>query len=649
MEKDQTQDPKRQSDVKALMRTHYLEYASYVICERAIPNLYDGLKPVQRRILYILWKMQDDKLHKVANVAGQTMALHPHGDAPITEAMINMANKGYLLDTQGNFGNIYTGDPAAAGRYIETRLSLLAKETMFNPELTEFIPSYDGRTKEPVCLPAKIPLVLMQGADGIAVGMATHIMPHNFVELLEAEIALLEGKELPSIVPDFPTGGIMDASDYQGGKGKIKLRAKIEIKDAKTIMITEICHGTTTESLIRTIDEAAKRGKIKIESINDYTAEKVEIEIKLPRGCYAEDLIDSLYAYTECEVSITPQMTVIKDNLPCELGIAEILQLHLDKLQGYLRKELELEQAKLNEKIFQNTLERIFIENRLYKNIETISSYEKIHQVVAKSLEPFHSLLARVPTQEDREKLLNIPIRRISRFDLDKNQESIASDNKELLTVAKHLGQMKKYAAHYLRGLITRYGKDYPRKTEVNTIENLDMRAINTRQIKVFFDPVSGFVGTKVTGGRTIECTNFDKLLLLYKNGSYMVINVPEKQYIQKNDNKIVYVGVADKKTAISAIFRDPKKAHCFIKRFVIKQFMLEKLYRYFDEKLELCHLTDQAKLSLELHFIPKIGQRVAKSTINIEDYLVKGVSSKGVTLSRKGVKKVTALAQDKP
>lgn len=290
-------------DIKYLFKDNYIKYASYVILDRAIPNVVDGLKPVQRRILHTLHRIHDGKLHKVANVAGQTMAYHPHGDAAIIDALVNMSNKGYFLDQQGNFGNIYTGDPAAAARYIETRLSPLAKEALFNPDLTEFIPSYDGRNQEPVCLPAKVPVVLMQGASGIAVGMSTNVLSHNFIELLEAEIAILEGKEF-EIIPDFITGGIMDVSEYDKGRGKIKLRAKIEERDPKTLVITEICHGTTTESLIRSIDEAAKKGKIKIDSISDYTAGKVEIEIKLPRGHYAKDLINSLYAFTECEVSI---------------------------------------------------------------------------------------------------------------------------------------------------------------------------------------------------------------------------------------------------------------------------------------------------------------------------------------------------------
>lgn len=630
-------------DVKQLMKLHYLKYASYVILDRAIPNVYDGLKPVQRRILHTLWNMHDGKLHKVANVAGQVMAFHPHGDAPITEALVNMANKGFLLDMQGNFGNIFTGDPSAAARYIETRLSVLAKETMFNPDLTSFAPSYDGRHQEPICLPAKIPLLLMQGAEGIAVGMATSILPHNFVELLQAEIALLQGTE-KEILPDFPTGGIMDASDYQQGRGKVKLRAKIEIKDPKTVVITEICYGTTTESLIRSIDEAAKRGKIKIEAIYDYTAEKVEIEIKLPRGHYAEDLINALYGYTDCEVSLSSQMIVIKDDLPADMSVMDILRLHVEKLQDYLRQELEILKGRYLEKIFDKTLEQIFIENRIYKKIEEVSSYDKIHQVIEKGLEPYHSLLIRVPTYEDRERLLNIPIRRISRFDLEKNQEEIAATKKLLIGVEKNLKNIKKFAVAYLEDLLEKYGKEFPRRTAIQMIQQVNMRAIETRTIKVGFDPESGFVGTKVSGNTGFECTNFDKLLLFFKDGTYTVINIPEKQYVHHEGNKVVYVGVADKKSVLSVIYKDPKRHFCFVKRFIISKFILDKTYRYFEEGMELVFLTTQSQLSVELQLIPKVKQKVNKITFDVSSALVKGVSAKGMRMTNKEVKKVILL-----
>ncbi len=632
-------------DVKSVMKQNYLKYASYVILDRAIPNVIDGLKPVQRRILFTLRRMHDGKMHKVANVVGQTMALHPHGDAPISEALVNLANKGYALDTQGNFGNIFTGDPPAAARYIETRLSPLAHETLFNPDLTETVPSYDGRNNEPIVLPAKIPVLLMQGAEGIAVGMSTSIMPHNFIELLEAEVAILEGRDY-KIVPDFPTGGIMDSSEYEQGRGKVKLRAKLEVRDPKTIVITEICYGTTTESLIRSIDEAAKKNKIKIDSINDYTAEKVEIEIKLPRGVYAEELIDALYAYTECQISINSIMVVIKDNLPWEPTVNQILELHTEKLQGYLRRELEIERDQLQEKIFGKTLEQLFIENRIYKKLETVSSYEKIHSVIEAGLEPFHKELLRIPTYEDREKLLNIPIRRISRFDLDKNQEEIALTQKELAKVEKDLKNVKKFTINYLNGLIAKYSKEYPRRTQIQEIGQIDRRSIETKTVKVGFDPASGFVGTKVASDISFECTNFDKLLLLYKDGTYNVINIPEKQYVNTDKNKVVWAGVADKKTVLNVAYKDPKSNLYFAKRFIVTSFILDKTYRYFEEGMELQYISTQPQL-LEMQFVPKAKQKVGKGEFNFEEALVKGVGSKGVRMAPRPIKKLIILKRD--
>lgn len=628
-------------DVKHLMKDHYLKYASYVILERAIPNVLDGLKPVQRRILQILWLMHDGKLHKVANVAGQTMAYHPHGDAPITEALINIANKGFLLDRQGNFGNLLTGDPAAAARYIETRLSSLAKEAMFNPDLTETIPTYDGRHQEPICLPAKIPLLLIHGAEGIAVGMSTHILPHNFNELLEAEIAILEGREF-HIVPDFLSGGIMDASTYNKGKGKIKLRAKLDLPDPKTIIIREICHGTTTESLIRSIDEAAKRGKLKIESINDYTADKVEVEIKLPRGQYAQEIVDALYAYTECEVTINSQIVAIKDNLPWEPDVNEILHLHAEKLQGYLRKELEIERDRLLQKIFEKTLEQIFIENRLYKKIENVGSYEKIHTTIADSLEPFHKQLLRVPEYQDREKLLNIPIRRISRFDIEKNQEEVAETQQLLSNVEKDLKSIKKFTIKYLRNLITRYGKDHPRRTEIQEIQNIDMRAIETRIVKVGVDTANGFVGTKVTGDLSFECTNFDKLLLIFSDGTYSVTNLPEKQYVHHEGKQLAFAGPADKKTVFSAVYKDPETHICYAKRFVINKFILDKVYRYFDEGMLMAHLTAAPDVNVDLQFFHKAKQKTNSIKFSLGQVLIKGVTAKGIRITNKPIKRLT-------
>lgn len=627
-------------DLRDQMKDHFLQYASYVILDRAIPNVVDGLKPVQRRILETLWKQNDDKLHKVANMVGQTMMLHPHGDAAIYEALVNLASKGFLMDRQGNFGNLFTGDPSAAARYIETRLSPLARETMFNPDITEKVPSYDGRNLEPITLPAKIPLLLMQGADGIAVGMATHILPHNFTELLEAEIAYLEGYEF-RIFPDFPTGGIMDKSEYDKGRGKIKLRARIEIKDPKTLVIRDICYGTTTESLIRSIDEAAKKGKIKIESIDDYTAKDVEIEIKLPRGQYAEEILDALYGFTACEVSINSQVIVIKDGQPWETDVNEILAYNADKLVEFLKRELQIEQERLLEKIFYRTLERIFIENRLYKKIETVKTLEGIHDTLDASFKPFKKELMRTPTHDDREKLLQIPIRRISRFDIDKNQEEIIQLKEALRGVEKDLKNVKKFTINYLKKLIDKYGKNYPRKTRIKAIEEIDRRAIETKQIKVGYDPKTAFVGTKVSGPTQLTCTNFDKLLILFKDGTYKATNIPDKQYVEG----AVWVGVADKTTVINVIYKNTETKQAWAKRFIVEKFILDKIYRYLDENAKLEYISSEVEPELEIVFAPKKGkQKGSKLTYAMKEVLVKGAQTRGIRVGTQEFKSLKVL-----
>jgi topoisomerase-4 subunit A len=619
-------------DLKFQMKDHFIKYASYVILDRAIPNAVDGLKPVQRRILETLFRQNDDKLHKVANMVGQTMQLHPHGDAPIYEALVNLANKGFCLDRQGNFGNILTGDPSAAARYIETRLSPLARETLFNPDITEKIPSYDGRNSEPVTLPAKIPLLLLQGADGIAVGMATHILPHNFTELLEAEIAILEGRNF-KIYPDFPTGGIMDKSTYDKGWGKVKLRAKIEIKDPKTLLIKEICYGTTTESLIRSIDEAAKKGKIKIETINDYTAQTVEIEIKLARGQYAEDMLDALYAFTECEVSLTSQVIVIKEGYPWETDVHEILAYNTERLVYFLKCELEIERDLLLEKVFYKTLERIFIEEKIYKKIEKVKTIEGIHECLHESFKPYRKKLVREPTADDRDRLLLIPIRRISQFDIDKNKEEITLYLQSHKDIEKSLKNVKKFAIEHLRALIEKYGAQYPRKTKFKSIEEIDRRAIETKELKVGLDFETGFVGTKVTGGQAINCTNFDKILTFDKNGSYKVINIPEKLYVEK----LVLAMVADKKTIVTVVYK--QGGFIWAKKFVVDKFILDKTYECVDPEADLLYMTTQADVPVELTFV---GPKARTAIVSTKDTPIKSAQVRGTKLSPEKVKKAT-------
>lgn len=620
-------------DIKQLMRHHYLQYASYVILDRAIPDIVDGLKPVQRRILYMLWLLHDGKLHKVANIAGQTMIFHPHGDGPITEALINIANKDYLLDKQGNFGNLLTGDAAAASRYIESRLTPLATETLFNPDLTSMIPSYDGRHMEPIVLPAKIPLLLMQGADGIAVGMSTHIFPHNFIELLEAEIAILEKKPF-LILPDFQAGGIMDASQYDQGRGRIKLRAKMELRDAKTIVILQICHGTTTESLIHSIEEAAKKGKIKIDSIHDYTAEHIEIEIKLPRGQYAEETLNGLYAYTECEVTLHSQIVVIKDNHPCEPDVNEILNFNVVKLQEYIRCELEIEEKRLQEKIFFCALEQIFIEQRLYRELEEVAAETDIHGILSAALIPFHHLLWRTPNADDRERLLNIPIRRISRFDTSKNQDAMQEHHTQLQRVQKDLKNIPKVTIAYLQALIKKYRKSFPRRTVIDTIAQIDTRALETRQIKVGFDSETGFMGTKISTPNTIECSNFDKLLFLFGDGTYQIVNISEKQYMYHQNQKVIHFGIADKSTVFSIAYRDAATQLMYAKRFIIDKFIIDKIYCYVDEGMMVEYLSVLPNPVVSLELITKGRQKSKNVQFSFTKVQVKNVTAKGIRIS---------------
>ena len=415
----------------------FLDYASYVIRDRAIPNLADGLKPVQRRILWALHEKDDGRFIKVANVVGHTMQYHPHGDASIGDALVVLANKRYLIEGQGNFGNIFTGDPAAAPRYIECRLTELARTELINDEITDFIPSYDGRNKEPVTLPCKLPLTLMLGTEGIAVGLSARILPHNFPELLEAQIAILKQQPFKCL-PDFPTGGLMDARDYQDGKGSVKVRARIKVKDESTVVITEIPPTTTTDSLIASIEDATRKGKLKVKSINDFTSETVEIEIKCPLAVDAEKMVDALYAFTDCETTISSRIVVIKNNRPVELTVSEVLRENTDQLVAILKRELDLREQQLLNELHYRTLERIFIEERIYKKIEACKTNEAVVAAVYDGFKPFKQELIRDIVDADVEKLLQVRIRRISLFDINKHREEMEKTKAELEETRKH-------------------------------------------------------------------------------------------------------------------------------------------------------------------------------------------------------------------
>src|SRR5471030_527351 len=506
--------------LRALIDKNFLSYASYVIRDRAIPALEDGLKPVQRRILYALHRQDDGRFSKVANVVGDCMKYHPHGDVSIGDALVGLTQKRYLIEGQGNFGNIFTGDPAAAPRYIECRLTELARTEVFNDSITDFIPSYDGRNKEPVTLPCKLPLNLMLGAEGIAVGLSARILPHNFPELLEAQIAILK-KQPFKCLPDFATGGLMDARDYQDGKGSVKVRARIKVKDESTVLITEIPPTTTTESLIASIEDAVQKGKLKVKSINDFTSENVEIEVRCHAGVDAEKLIDALYAFTDCEVSIASRIVVIKENRPVELTVSEILRENTEQLVAILKRELELREKQLLDELHYRTLERIFIEERIYKLIEKCKTNEAVFASVYEGFKPFKKELVREMIDADVEKLLQVRIRRISLFDINQHREEMEKTKAGLAETLKNLKGLTKYVIGHLEALLGKYGPQFPRLTTKSARhEEVDVKAVAFKSFKVSYDRASGYVGYKVSGEEfKLECTKFDKILLVFKDG----------------------------------------------------------------------------------------------------------------------------------
>lgn len=561
-----------------LMNTNFIEFASYVVKDRAIPDLYDGLKPVQRRILHTLWVMDDGRFHKVANVIGQAMQYHPHGDRSIGDALVVLANKECFLDRQGNFGNIHTGDVAAAARYIECRLSPLAREVLFNAEITPFIDSYDGRNREPVALPAKIPTVLLLGAEGIAVTLATSILPHNFNELIDAQIAILEGRPF-SCHPDFLTGGIMDVSGYDDGRGKVRVRARIEVADDKTLVIREVPATVTTERLMDSIEDAVKRNKIKIAAINDYTAEQVEIEIKLPRGTHADEVVRQLYAYTKCEVALTSNIVVIDDNRPREMTVSEILNRVTERLVDNLGRELEIELQKLQEKFHEKTLAQLFIENRIYKRIEECETDDLVRQAVFDGLTPYRHLLPRDITREDVDRLLELKIRRISRFDIEANRRDLDEILVKLEQTWKHLRNLVSYTTHYLRQLKSKYGAAFPRHTVIEEFERVNVREVALQNLKVYHDRVSQFVGSAVKASNKdaepLACTEFDRLVLLRSDGVVKVIPVQEKAFV----GPIKYLFKADKMQVFSMLYREKRTGKWYAKRFRIGSYILEKEY----------------------------------------------------------------------
>jgi topoisomerase IV subunit A len=568
--------------VSEVYETWFLEYASYVILERAVPHIHDGLKPVQRRILHAMKNMDDGRFHKVANIIGQAMQYHPHGDASIGDALVNIGQKDLLIDTQGNWGDINTGDRAAAPRYIEARLSKFALEVVFNPQTTQWQKSYDGRKKEPITLPVKFPLLLAQGTEGIAVGLATKIMPHNFIELCEASIAVLKG-EPTNILPDFPTGGMVDCSNYKGGArgGKLRVRSKIEITaNRKKLLVKAIPFGTTTESVIDSIIKANDASKIKIKKVVDNTAQEVEIEIELAPGYEPEIAIDALYAFTNCEMSISPNVCVIIDDKPHFLDVNEMLKVCTQSTLELLQRELEIKKHELLEKILYGSLEKIFIEKRIYRDIEECTTWEDVLLTIDKGLTPYKPQFYREITQDDIIRLTEIKIKRISKYDGFKADELMKGWEKELAETDKNLKNLVKYAIRYYEELLKKYGKGRERKTEIQEFDVIKAAEVAINNQKLYVNRLDGFMGYGLKKDEYVsDCSDIDDVIAFTEDGKYFIKKIDEKVYVGKNIIHIAVYNEEAKKTIYNVMYRDGKAGNSMVKRFKIEGVIRDKEY----------------------------------------------------------------------
>ncbi|HAK45960.1 MAG TPA: DNA topoisomerase IV subunit A [Spirochaeta sp.] len=628
------------SYAKTIFNSNFLEYASYVIKDRAIPDIEDGLKPVQRRILHTLFEADDGKFHKVANIVGACMKYHPHGDASIYSALVVLANKDLFIEKQGNFGNILTGDPASASRYIECRSLALAKKVLYNPDITEYIDSYDGRNREPVAFRSKIPVILIQGGEGIAVGMATKTLPHNYEEVLSAMKSCLHSEPF-ELYPDFPTGGLVDVSEYADGNGKVLVRAKLDTKDPKKIVIREIPFGTTTESLMNSIENAARRSKIKVSGITDYTTEKAEIEIKLARGAYTHEVVDSLYAFTDCEVSISVNLLVIKDGLPTQMTVTEVIQYYAGQIVEVLTDELKLEERGLKDKIHARTLERIFIEERIYKRIELMKTKKAVIDTVIKGFEPFAKEIKREVTEEDVERLLKIPIRRISIYDINKAKEEMQQLNDRLKKVWHHLKNIVSYAVSFLDILLEGVTDEQQRKTEIFSFDKVDVREAAQRNLSLCYDEKTGYLGHDVKTGKALfNVSSYDRILIIRRSGVYSVVDAPDKLFVDKG---MLFCGLADKdemaERVFNILYRNTKTGFAHLKRCKIEKFILDKSYELIPEGCQIMKISVKTSESVELTYKPKPRLKVLNESFIVSDYLIKGVKASGVRLSAKEVK----------
>jgi topoisomerase-4 subunit A len=636
--------------VQDMYKEYFLEYASYVITDRAVPHLHDGLKPVQRRILHALREQEDGRFHKVANIIGQAMKYHPHGDAAIGEALVGMGQRDLLVDTQGNWGDPVTGDSAAAPRYIETKLSKFALEAAFNAAITTWQRSYDGRNLEPVTLPMKFPLVLAQGTEGIAVGLSTKILPHNFCELLQACIAVLK-KEKFKLLPDFPTGGLADCADYNDGLsgGKVKVRAKISVEDDRTLAITEVPYGVTTASLIESIVSANEKGKIKVKRIEDKTAADVEILVHLPPGADAAKQIDALYAFTNCEVSISPNCCVIFENKPVFVGVSELLELSVQHTVNLLRAELEIKRKELQEKWHFKSLEQIFIEEKIYRKLETAETAEAIFSTVHKGLAPFRAKFLRDVTDDDVKRLIEIPIRRISRYDAKKADEEMMALDKAIKETEKHLKHLTPYAISWYEGLLAKYGKGRERRTKLprGGFHAIDASEVILSNLKVYVDREGGFVGTGIRGGELIgdDFSALDEVIAFKEDGTFAVTKVGDKNFVGQ---KVLSVTKFDRNAegpVYNLLYRDGRGGPAMVKRFTIGGITRDKQY----------DLTKGAAMSKVLYLNAQSGSKGEKVMVhlvpqpriktelpvNFEDYPVRPRGTQGVIVTKHAVKRV--------
>ena len=620
--------------LRKLYENNFLDFASYVIKERAIPDAADGLKPVQRRILWSMSEMDDGRFNKVANVIGHTMRYHPHGDQSIGAALVSLANRNFFIDKQGNFGNILTGDDASAPRYIECRLTQMARDILFNNDTTDFGVSYDGRNREPELLPAKVPVVLLLGAEGIAVGMSTKILPHNFNEVLKAQISCLQGKEF-QLFPDFVQGGATDVSSYEDGCGKVKCRARIERRGNKKVAITQIPFGTTTESVMASIEGAARKGRLKISSIDDYSTDKAEIEITVARGISADETIQRLFTSTDCEVSHSANMVVIMNERPVETTVSGLVEYSAKRLKQLLKRELELEISNLLDRMHWMTLEQIFIENRLYKAIEECPTLEEVRTTVSSSLVPFLVDYKREVTVEDVDRLLALKIRRISRFDIEAHRKEIGDIKTKMRIARKKLKNLTEYAIDILQGLLDKYGKLFPRRTAIETFTGIDKREVAIANLKLGYDPETGFIGTTVKGEKNWSVSELDRILYFLADGSYKVVPVQEKLMMT---GRVLWCGPSDKEKVYACVYRDKKSKIAYVKRFSIGGYILDREYSFVPEHSEIMIFLDQENVLLDYWYERRKNMKTRKGETLITDIMIKGVKARGIQLCGKKI-----------